>query len=303
LSALRLLQGWNDSTILAENESKASLELNALSILEKKNKLLFIKFCDKVVAEAVDKTMQELYQNLDKELAKRVRATLLENYSKIARENLTELLEQVFIQHEQLLNSISVPSKNTNTVFYSMNPGSSHCPILHTEQCQITIPVQNDIVMEPQEAAYLNFGVQLFLPQQYYAEFRPTGSAPDIAMYQQCEVSNTGSNDTVKMLIKNTCNDRRVIPAGTHVLAVNILRKCDGEKANASANNTFSSAMALELKNSLLSHLHLFIRKHCPNSVTSMELNTTIMFPEQEHEREDVFKSVYAVNMFFRLSA
>jgi hypothetical protein len=58
--------------------------------------------------------MQELYQNLDKELAKRVRATLLENYSKIARKNLTELLEQEFIQHKQLLNNISVPSKNTN---------------------------------------------------------------------------------------------------------------------------------------------------------------------------------------------
>jgi hypothetical protein len=79
LFALRLLQGWNDSTISTENESKASLELNALSILEKKDKPLFKKFCDKVVAEAVENTMQELYQNLDKELAKRVRATLLEN--------------------------------------------------------------------------------------------------------------------------------------------------------------------------------------------------------------------------------
>jgi RNase H-like domain found in reverse transcriptase len=80
LSALRLLQGWNDSAISAENESKASLELNALSILEKKDKPLFKKFCDKVVTEAVEKTMQELYQNLDRELAKRIRATLLENY-------------------------------------------------------------------------------------------------------------------------------------------------------------------------------------------------------------------------------
>jgi hypothetical protein len=216
---------WNDSSISAENESKASLELNALSILEKKDKPLFKKFCDTVVTEAVEKTMQELYQNLDKELAKRVRATLLENYSKIARKNLTEMLEQEFVQHELLLNNISVPSKKTNTVFYSLNPGSSHGPILHNDLCQITVPVQNNIVMEPHETAYLNFGVQLFLPQKYYAEFRPTSSAPDIAMYQQCEVSNTGSNDTVKMLIKNICNERRIIPSGTHVLAVNILRK------------------------------------------------------------------------------
>jgi hypothetical protein len=79
----------------------------------------------------VEKTMQELYHNLDRELAKRIRATSLENYSKIARENLAEMLEQEFVQHELLLNNISVPSKNTSTVFYTMNPGSSHGPILH----------------------------------------------------------------------------------------------------------------------------------------------------------------------------
>jgi hypothetical protein len=150
------------------------------------------------------------------------------------------------------------------------------------------VPEQDDIIMEPQEIAYLNFGIQLFLPQQYYAEFKPTGAVPDIAIYQQCEVSYTGSNDTVKMLVKNTStNKRRITPAGTHVLAVNILRKSDGEKANGSANSTFFSAIALELRSSPLSHLHLFIRKHCPNSITCRELNTTIMLPEHEHERED----------------
>jgi hypothetical protein len=103
--------------------------------------------------------------------------------------------------------------------------------------------------MEPQEVAYLNFNIQLFLPQQNYAEFKPTGSPPDNALYQQFEVSYTGSNDTVKMLVKNTSNNRhRIIPAGTHVLAVNILQKCDGEKANDSANSTSPSALALELK-------------------------------------------------------
>jgi hypothetical protein len=61
LSALCLLQGWNDTAASAENESKASLELSTLSILEKKDKPLFKKFCDKVVAEAVETTMQELY--------------------------------------------------------------------------------------------------------------------------------------------------------------------------------------------------------------------------------------------------
>jgi hypothetical protein len=169
LSALRLLQGWNDSAISAENESKASLELNALNILEKRDKPLFKKFCDKVVTEAVEKTMQELYQNLDRELAKRVRAMLLENYSKIARKNLTEMLEQEFVQHELLLNNISVPSKNTNTGFYTMKPGSSHSSILHNDLCQITIPVQNDIVMEPHETAYLNFGVLRRIPAHRFS--------------------------------------------------------------------------------------------------------------------------------------
>jgi hypothetical protein len=42
-------------------------------------------------------------------------------------------------------------------------------------------------------------------------------------MYQQCEVSDTGSNDTLKMLIKNISSERKIIPSGTHVLAVNIL--------------------------------------------------------------------------------
>jgi hypothetical protein len=77
------------------------------------------------------------------------------------------------------------------------------------------------------------------------------------------------------------------------VLAVNILQKCNGERANASANSTSFSATALEQKSS---PLNLFIRKHCPNSVTNLERNTTMMFPEQEHEHEDVLKSVWAVN-------
>jgi hypothetical protein len=115
-------------------------------------------------------------------------------------------------------------------------------------------------------------------------------------MYQQCEVSNTISNNTVKMLIKNISSELKIIPSGTHVLAVNILQKCDGERANASASSTSFSATALKLESLPLSHLHLFIRKHCPNSVTSLELNTTMMFPEQEHECEDVLKSVWAVN-------
>jgi hypothetical protein len=100
---------------------------------------LFKKFCDKVIAEAADKTMRELYQNLDKELTQRVRATLLKNYSKVARKNLTEMLEKEFIQHEYLLNTISIPSMNTTTVFYSMNPGSTHSPKMSPEQCQITV--------------------------------------------------------------------------------------------------------------------------------------------------------------------
>jgi hypothetical protein len=111
LSALRLLQGWNDSAISADNESKASLELNALSILEKKDKALFKKFCGKVVTEAMEKTMQELYHNLDRELAKRIRATLLENYSKIARENLAEMLEQDFVQYKLLLKTFQCPPR------------------------------------------------------------------------------------------------------------------------------------------------------------------------------------------------
>jgi hypothetical protein len=43
------------------------------------------------------------------------------------------------------------------------------------------------------------------------------------------------------------------------MLAVNILQKCDGERANSSANSILPSVVALELQNSPLSHLHLFI--------------------------------------------
>jgi hypothetical protein len=46
------------------------------------------------------------------------------------------------------LADMTVSFKNTTTVFYSMNPDLPHHPEMLPKQCQITVSVQNDIIMD-----------------------------------------------------------------------------------------------------------------------------------------------------------
>ena len=83
--ALPLLQGWDDKT-LNKDPDKDMMESNALKFMEKNNKADFKKFCNHIVSEAVKETMEKLYSNYDKEIARKLYAKLTENFNKLLRE-------------------------------------------------------------------------------------------------------------------------------------------------------------------------------------------------------------------------
>jgi hypothetical protein len=107
---LRLLQGWDDDSIHAPPDE--TVESNSLRLLESKDRPLFKKFCRQVINKSVDKTMQEMYSDLDLTMAKRIRATLFKNFNKIAIQDLASLLKDDFLQHEEFLNSIQTYIEN-----------------------------------------------------------------------------------------------------------------------------------------------------------------------------------------------
>ena len=108
MSALRLLQGWDDPP-LEESSSESELELNALKVIAAKEKTLFDQFRKRLIEKKVKETMDKLYGHLDPQLAKRVQATLRENFSKITQEDLSEELKRDFLEKESSLSSSKIP--------------------------------------------------------------------------------------------------------------------------------------------------------------------------------------------------
>jgi hypothetical protein len=63
LSALRLIQGWDDKSI--NPPSDEFVEANALSCLENKDRPLFKQFCKQVIEKLVNEAMRKMYSDLD----------------------------------------------------------------------------------------------------------------------------------------------------------------------------------------------------------------------------------------------
>ena len=96
LSAIRLLQGWDDPS-LADSESNSCLvtehsptqdkdraALQAVDIMQKRREDLFTLYSERVI----QKTMKQLYGDLDPAQQKRLKATLKENHRNLFKENL-----------------------------------------------------------------------------------------------------------------------------------------------------------------------------------------------------------------------
>jgi RNase H-like domain found in reverse transcriptase/Reverse transcriptase (RNA-dependent DNA polymerase)/Integrase zinc binding domain len=299
LSALRLLQGWDDKSLNLPDQE--ALETNSLNIMESKDKPLFKNFCKQVIEKIVNETMQKMYSNLDPTLTKRIRATLFENLSKIARSNLLTSLKEDFERHEEFLNSIqSVQVPDHPTVFYSLNPDSEIQPSLNHEHCSVVLPLQHDLVLQPNELAILNLGVQIFLPAPYYAVISPVPDLSDLAVYQLNAISSSGSNNTVKVTVKNTSARSLHLAAGT--LAVQLLIYCKSDSLRAtngsvsgSKSRSYSSA-ELDLIPVQNSFLHLYIDKHSPSRVHCLELNTSIALPADPIDNYHVVNQLNNLN-------
>jgi len=128
LSAIRLLQGWDDPS-LADSESNSCLvtehsptqdkdraALQAVDIMQKRREDLFTLYSERVI----QKTMKQLYGDLDPAQQKRLKATLKENHRNLFRENLINTLKEDFLAFEKEKESVQVnylePCKDDITV-------------------------------------------------------------------------------------------------------------------------------------------------------------------------------------------
>ncbi len=97
-SALRLLQGWNDKNIAETGCSK----LNTVEIIKMKDPELYAQMCQKII----DMTMSRLYNDLDKDQASRMRATLMENLRNMKTNEMMTFLKEAYLEHENVINSL-----------------------------------------------------------------------------------------------------------------------------------------------------------------------------------------------------
>jgi dUTPase len=293
LSALRLLQGWDDKSI--NPPSDEFVEANALNCLENKDKSLFKQFCKPIIEKAVNKAMTEMYSDLDPALAKRVRATLYENLSKIAKTNWVSSLKEDFLNHEDFLNSIQTYyEKGLPTIYYSLNSDSENQPTINQSNCSIVLPVQHDIVLKPHELVILNLGVQVYLPAPFYAKISPCENLADLAVYQLNSVSSSGCNNAVKITVKNTSDQPLFLKANTPVVQLIICKKSDGQRANS--GSVHSAINSLQLVQTPNSYLHLYLDKYLPQAVHCLELNTTIALPDDQTDKLQVVHQLNSLN-------
>lgn len=251
-SALRLLQGWNDPSLINHpqnnqstdsdlnsstlNPQKTILDKSALKIFETEHKDLYKKFYESVV----NKTVDSLYNNLDSTLQKRLKATLSENFRKLLSLNLQSSLKNTFIKHENFLNAqkISTPSVTPSSDFITVKdnklsalhnqittiihysiipPGLIHPKIGHSS-AGIDLPIQKELILPPHATIMTDTLVQLFIPSDFYAQLIPRSSSFKLSIFIHSGVIDNDYNSSIKILIKNTSPDQITLPPGTFLV-------------------------------------------------------------------------------------
>jgi hypothetical protein len=156
LSAIRLLQGWDDPSLTGSESNSCQLTehsptqhkdraaLQVVDIMQKRREDLFKVYSERVI----QKTMNQLYGDLDRAQQKRLKATFKEYHMNLFLENLIHTIREDFLAFEKEQNSVQVnyldPCKDEITVKIRYS-------VIHPSP--VSIPPNRKI---PQESAFLS---------------------------------------------------------------------------------------------------------------------------------------------------
>ncbi len=178
LSAIRLLQGWDDPSLTGSEsnscrvtehsptQDKDRAALQAVDIMQKRREDLFKLYSERVI----QKTMNQLYGDLDPAQQKRLKATLKENHRNLFRENLINTMREDFLAFEKEKESVQVnylePCKDDITVKIRYSVIHPYCfhPSKQEGSPGIDIPVQQEVTLPPAGQMTVDTGIQLILP-------------------------------------------------------------------------------------------------------------------------------------------
>ena len=260
LSALRLLQGWNDSSLRDEAftesnschlaDDSASLRPDSqpqevLDLLKERRADLHNLYTDRVMK----KTLDQLYGDLDPIQRKRIEATLRENQKSLYKQNLKKVIKDDFLNFEREKESVqknlpclSLDDKKVYIGYSVIQPSCFH-PLKQDDSPGIDIPIQDDVTVAPKGHLTVDTGIQLVIPPEMCAKFiqKPDSSEVDVSI--QSGFVNENYSSTIKLLLKNDSLNEVMIKAGTNLIQALILHVIHPTLIHKSEANTHSFGM------------------------------------------------------------
>ena len=287
LSALRLLQGWNDSSLRDDNSVEAntcmagngqantcmagngsanscmagdgsgSLRSNSqppevMDLMKAKRADLHKLYTDRVMK----KTLDQLYGDLDSVQQRRIEATLRENQKSLYRENLKKVIKDDFLKFEvekssaqNVLPDFSSDDKTVLIKYSVIRPSCFH-PVKRDDSPGIEIPIQDDVTLPKGGQVTADTGIQLVIPPTLCVRFIPLDDSSMVNVSIHPGVVDDKCSSTIKLLLSNTKQHDMRIKAGTALVQAVIHHVIHPTLVHKSVITTHPSRMTETAENS-----------------------------------------------------
>ena len=239
LSALRLLQGWNDSSLRDDNSTESnscivqddSASLRPISQPPEVEDLLRAKGADlhKLYTDRVmKKTLDQLYGDLDSVQKRRIEATLRENQKSLYNQNLKKVIRDDFLRHEEEKKAVqdALPdlSKDDKVpIRYSVIRPSCFHPQKQDDSPGIDIPIQDEITVAQSGHLVVDTGIQFVIPPTLCVKFIPHPNSSKVNVSVHSGVLGQNTSATLKLLLRNDSKDEVRYEAGSMLMQAFIL--------------------------------------------------------------------------------
>ena len=254
LSALRLLKGWDDSSIVGEKSaelnsstlnglseltsssdcktgqilenSKVSGPLKPFEVMEVKRPDLHRLYTERVV----EKTLNHLYEGVDPAMRARVANTLRENAKALYQQKLDEVMRDDFVRFEVMKELVlkNAPSSLEDspeiTIGYVLVPPHSCHPQKMDDRPGLDIPIQEDVVIHPKSQLKVDTGIKMVIPDHLRARIIPHSSVSSpVKIHFHSGLKDDTYSSTLKLILQNDSLSEVRMTAGTYIVSALIL--------------------------------------------------------------------------------
>ena len=251
LSALRLLKGWDDSSLRDEGTTEsnsihvqvtpshvnsplgeaatpsgaAAATLSTAEVMRARRPDLHTK----CVESAIQRTLDHLYGDLDHDLRVRVENTLRENGKKVLPSNFDSVVRDDFVKYETVKEIVGSPLP------FSSSLGGSKISIgysvirpdgFHPEKGDtmgIKIPIQEEVVIHPKSLLLVDTGIQFVIPANLCTRLIPHTVSSNVQIFAHSGAEDDSHSSTLKLLLQNRDSSEVRIAAGTFIVEAVIL--------------------------------------------------------------------------------